>query len=61
MNSSLQGKCGPNVEYLMKLIYYSKAAFPHHKDDHLDELEREIHEIAKKKGDRLESYSLHEF
>lgn len=57
----LQGMCGPNVEYLMKLIWYSRALFPHFQDDHLDELEREIHHIAKLKGDTLETYSLHEF
>lgn len=48
--------CGHNMEYLMKLIWTAKKLFPKHSDNHLDELEQEVYEIAKRKGDSLEEY-----
>lgn len=47
----------------MKLVACSRQLFPHEEDQHLHELEHEIHEIAKAKGDTIENYSLslHEF
>lgn len=44
------------MEYLMKLIWTAKKLFPKHSDNHLDELEQEVYEIAKRKGDSLEEY-----
>lgn len=53
----LQGMCGPNMEYLMKLVWCNRKFFPGHVDEHLDTLEQEVQEIASGRGDSLEKYS----
>ncbi|XP_067950817.1 putative glutathione-specific gamma-glutamylcyclotransferase 2 [Watersipora subatra] len=50
------GMCGPNMEYLMKLIWCNRKLFPGNHDNHLNNLEEEVNEIAKRKGESLEKY-----
>lgn len=57
----MQGLGGPNIEYLMKLIWCNRNLFPGNIDEHLDKLELESQEIAKVKSDDLTQYTNQKF